>query len=1028
MSDILKDLNSEQREAVTTTEGPLLIIAGAGTRKTAVIAPTIAYIIEKKLAKPSEILALTFTDKAAGEMEERVDILVPYGFIDTWISTFHAFGDRVLRENALDVGLSPDFRILSRPQQVLFFQQNLFRFQLEYFRPLSNPTKFISAILSFFSRLKDENISPEEFLKYAKRRPAGKAGLMTNAKDQATGPEGALARRESKTEAKKYQELASAFESYERFKDEAGFLDFGDQVVKTIQLFEKRPKILRTYQQKFKYILVDEYQDTNFAQNELVKMLASVHKNICVVGDDDQSIYKFRGAAISNILEFVKDFPRAKQVVLTQNYRSTQAILDSAYRLIRHNDPDRLEVKNNINKKLKSTKSGLPTGRQGLPPQELFTDTISEEADLVAAEIEKLMSKKSVKGHMSSIRRAQDDPDSIEGSNVKGYTYRNFAILVRANSQADHFLRALNMKGIPHKFVGSSGLYQQEEVNLLISFLIAISNFEDSLNLYNLLTSDIYQLPPADAIKLASYAKRKTRSLYYLLKNLPAGRQVSTENDLQISQETRAITDKLLNDLEEAIKLSRRENVGKVTYDFLKRTGYLKRLEREGGVEGTIKIQNIAKFFDKIKEFSHIAQAETVIQFVDYLEAIRAAGDDPATVQFDPELDAVNVMTVHGAKGLEFPVVFLVNLVSDRFPTRQHGEAIEVPEKLIKETLPAGDWHMQEERRLFYVGATRAKDLLYFSWSRDIGGKRIKKVSPFVLEALDKAKSDASMAKLSPLEKIEKFAPTPTRPSQTLLFDTDVLKLTQGAVDDYLTCAYKYRYIHVLRVPILRHHAIVYGAALHIAVAAFLKSKKNERLLTLPQVLEVFENAWDSEGFLTIEHEERRKAQGKLALSNFYKREVKAKAIPSLIESNFNFSLKGVTVTGRFDRVDIAPGSKLTIIDYKSSENIDQARADSQAKESTQLAVYALYYFKRFKIIPEGLRLHFLESGIEGSFQPAEKDLEKTENLILETAEDIRRDLKNNNFTANPKYFGREPACVYCAYNSICPFSIAKVF
>src|SRR3989344_456376 len=299
MSDILKGLNSEQRQAVTTTEGPLLIIAGAGTCKTTVIARRIAYIIEKKLARPSEILALTFTDKAAGEMEERVDQLVPYGFIDTWISTFHAFGDRILRDNAFDIGLSPDFKVLSRPQQVLFFQQNLFRFELEYYRPLSNPTKFISAILSFFSRLKDENISPIEFSRYAKR-------LKTKAKD-----------KETKIESDKYLELASAYESYEKFKDEAGFLDFGDQVVKTIELFTKRPKILRRYQDQFKYILVDEYQDTNYAQNELVKLLAQKHKNICVVGDDDQSIYKFRGAAISNILEFKKTYPRAHQVVLT---------------------------------------------------------------------------------------------------------------------------------------------------------------------------------------------------------------------------------------------------------------------------------------------------------------------------------------------------------------------------------------------------------------------------------------------------------------------------------------------------------------------------------------------------------------------------------------------------------------------------------------------------------------------------------------------------------------------------------------
>src|SRR4030043_793296 len=364
MSNILSDLNSQQRQAVTTTKGPLLIIAGAGTGKTTVIARRIAYIIEKKLAKPSEILALTFTDKAAQEMEERVDILVPYGYIDTQISTFHAFGDQVLRDHALEIGLSPDFRILTRPEQILFFQQNLFAFDLKYFRPLSNPYKFIDAILTLISRAKDEDVTPQEFLQYAKR-------LTTKARD-----------KEKRMEAEKNLELTRAFEKYEKLKTEAGLLDFGDQVVKTLNLLRNRPKILTSYQDRFKYILVDEYQDTNYAQNELVKILAKKHKNICVVGDDDQAIYKFRGAAISHILEFKKNYPKAKQVVLTQNYRSTQAILNSSYKLISHNNPDRLEIRKKITKKLKSAKD-----KKGFPPKLLFGATLSEECDLVAAEI-----------------------------------------------------------------------------------------------------------------------------------------------------------------------------------------------------------------------------------------------------------------------------------------------------------------------------------------------------------------------------------------------------------------------------------------------------------------------------------------------------------------------------------------------------------------------------------------------------------------------------------------------------------------
>ncbi len=994
MEDVLKDLNSQQLKAVTTTAGPLLIIAGAGTGKTTVIARRIAHIIEKGLAKPPEILALTFTEKAASEMEERVDILVPYGFIDTWISTFHAFGDRILRESAIDIGLTPNFKVFSRPQQVLFFRQNLFRFQLDYYRPLGNPTKFISAILAFFSRLKDENISPTDFSKFAK--------------SQKTTSD------EEKLEVQKYNELASCYELYERYKDEAGFMDFGDLVVKTIDLFKKRPKILKNYQKQFKYILVDEYQDTNYSQNILVNLLAASHTNICVVGDDDQSIYKFRGAAISNILEFNKTYPKAQQAVLTENYRSTQSILNSAYKLIKHNDPDRLEVQNNIDKKLKSVKA------QGINPQEIFSESISGEADAVADEIERLMEKSSKPNKKNSTNYSLP---------TTHYSYRDFAILVRANSQAEHFLRALNMKGIPHKFVGSSGLYHQPEVSLIISFLNAISNFEDSLNLFSLLTSEIYEMPPVDAIKLTSFANRKNRSLFQIISEPEKFSSADEQNGTypEISEEAQVIVQKALEDLNAAIELSKTESAGKIIYDFLKRTNFLKKLEREGGIENQIKIQNIAKFFDKVKEFQDVAKIETVSQFVDYLDAIRDAGDDPATIEFDPDLDAVNVMTVHGAKGLEFPVVFMVNLVADRFPTRARSESIELPLELISETLPSGNWHLQEERRLFYVGITRAKDLIYFTWSKDAGGTRAKKISPFVLEALDKIASTASQVKLSPIEKIEKFAPTPPRVTQTVMFDVDVLKLTQGSIDDYLTCAYKYRYVHLLRVPILRHHAIAYGSALHNAIASFLNAKKRGEIMSLPQLLEVFENVWNSEGFLTIEHEEKRKNQGKLALQKFWERESKIKDIPSLIESKFSFAIKETTIVGRFDRVDIKPGSKIHIIDYKSSENIDQTRADAQAKESTQLGLYALYYWKKHKIIPEKVTLHFLETGIEGNYSPTEKDLEKVENLVIETAEKIKHDTKNNAFAANPKYFGREPACNYCAYNSICPFSLAKV-
>jgi len=324
----LDGLTPSQRDAVTHGDGPLLIVAGAGTGKTTVITRRVAWLIATRRAKPSEILALTFTEKAAAEMEGRVDQLVPYGYTDTWISTFHAFGDRVLREQALEIGIAPDFRVLSRPEQFIFFRDRLFEMPLERYRPLGDPTRYISALLTLISRAKDEDISAETYEAYALQLQARAAEdpWQTEVSDRAAA----------------HLELARTSQAFQRLLGEAGLVDFGDLIVLPLQLFRDRPDILRRYQERFRYILVDEFQDTNHAQFELVKLLASTHRSLTVVGDDDQSIYKFRGAAISNILGFTAAYPEARQVVLTENFRSTQPILDVAYRLIQHNNPDRL--------------------------------------------------------------------------------------------------------------------------------------------------------------------------------------------------------------------------------------------------------------------------------------------------------------------------------------------------------------------------------------------------------------------------------------------------------------------------------------------------------------------------------------------------------------------------------------------------------------------------------------------------------------------------------------------------------------
>src|SRR5581483_586117 len=321
---ILEGLNPAQVDGVTHDAGPLLIVAGAGTGKTTVLARRIAWLIATRRARPEEILALTFTDKAALEMEERVDLLVPYGYADVRIATFHAFGDWLLRENALEVGLTPAFRVLNRAEQVLFLRSRLFELPLDRFRPLGDPTRHLQALAGLFGRAKDEDVTPEAYLAHGEALAAEAAAHPEDA---------AVADR-----AAREQELGRTYAAYQALLAREGLVDFGDQIVLPLRLFRARPYVLARYQRRFRYVLVDEFQDTNHAQFELVKLLAGGHRNVTVVGDDDEAIFRFRGASMTNILGFDRAYPDARRVVLIENYRSGQRLLDAAYRLIRHND------------------------------------------------------------------------------------------------------------------------------------------------------------------------------------------------------------------------------------------------------------------------------------------------------------------------------------------------------------------------------------------------------------------------------------------------------------------------------------------------------------------------------------------------------------------------------------------------------------------------------------------------------------------------------------------------------------------
>jgi len=961
---ILEGLNDAQRAAVTHDTGPLLIVAGAGTGKTTVITRRIAWLIVQRKARPSEILALTFTDKAAAEMEERVDLLVPYGYADVEISTFHAFGDRLLREHALEIGLTPDFRVLGRAEQLIFLRDRLFELPLRHYRPLGDPTRHLHALLTLISRLKDEDIAPEEYLAYAERL----------AREAPGAPDYEAARERAQQQA----ELAATYAKYRELTARAGVIDFGDQIVLALRLLRARPYVLAAYQRRFRYILVDEFQDTNHAQFELVKLLAARHANVAVVADDDQAIYRWRGAAVSNVLGFQRTYPEARLVVLTENYRSPQAILDAAYRLIRHNDPERLEVRSGIDKRLVARRG------PGRPPVHLHYETATQEADAVAGMI-----------------RGRVDAGA--------WRYDEVAILVRSNADADPFLRALNLRGVPWTFSGNAGLYGRPEVRLLIAFLRTVAHPDESVSLHYLASSDLYQVPIVDLTRCATYADRRNRWLFDVL------RQAETLPGLgeELSEEGRAAIRRLVGDLTRYMELARELPTGELLYQFIADSGWLARMSRATSARDEAEVQNIARFFQRVQDASRALRYDNVREFVNHLDALIDAGEDPAVAEADTDAPAVRVLTVHKAKGLEFPVVFLVGLVQGRFPCRPRREPLEPPVELLRDAPAAGDYHLAEERRLFYVGMTRAERELYLTSARDYGGTRGRKVSQFVLEALDLPRDAARPFAARALEEIQRFAPAPEHgAAPTPLGEDAELVLSHRQVDDYQTCPLKYRFIHVLRVPIRRHHAVVYGETVHKVVEYYLLRRAAGAYTPLEDLLAVYEREWESQGFLTREHEEARKAAGRQALIRFWHDEEATGTKPTWVEKEFLVTLGRDRVRGRFDRVDEELLGAV-IVDYKTSEVSRQAEADRKAAESLQLKIYALAWREMTGALPQRVELRFLESRLTGRHQPTEADLEAAVAAVKAAAAGIRA----RRFEATPSW----GACRACAYRQICP-------
>ncbi|MBF7050647.1 DNA helicase PcrA [Streptococcus sp. HF-2466] len=614
MNPLLTGMNDRQAEAVQTTEGPLLIMAGAGSGKTRVLTHRIAYLIDEKLVNPWNILAITFTNKAAREMKERAYTLNP-ATEDCLIATFHSMCVRILRREADHIGYNRNFTIIDPSEQRTLMKRILKTLNLD-------PKKWNErAILGTISNAKNDLIDEVAY--------AALAGDM-------------------------YTEIvAKCYEMYQKELRQSEAMDFDDLIMLTLRLFDKNPDVLTYYQQRYQYIHVDEYQDTNHAQYQLVKLLASRFKNICVVGDADQSIYGWRGADMQNILDFEKDYPEAKVVLLEENYRSTKTILQAA------NDV----IKNNRNRR----------------PKNLWTQNADGE-DIV-------------------YYRANDEQDEalfvariIDQLSREGYNHKDFAVLYRTNAQSRTVEEALLKSNIPYTMVGGTKFYSRKEIRDIISYLNLIANTSDNISFERVVNEPKRGVGPGTVEKIRNFAAGQEMSL------LDASSQIMLSPVKgKAAQAVFDFANLILNLRERLEELTVTELVELV----LEKTGYTEQLVAQATLESQARIENIEEFLSVTKNFDEDSENDTEETGLDRLSrflndlALIADTDDG-----DQESSEVTLMTLHAAKGLEFPVVFIIGMEENVFPLSRAAE---------------DEDELEEERRLAYVGITRAEKVLFLT-------------------------------------------------------------------------------------------------------------------------------------------------------------------------------------------------------------------------------------------------------------------------------------------------------------------------
>ncbi len=970
------NLNPEQRKAVEHGEGPLLVIAGPGSGKTRVITQRIVHLLENASGLRAEnILALTFTEKAAAEMKSRVTKELPGLDTSPHISTFHSFCYGVLLKRHFEREL------LDKVDIWIFLRRRMEQLGLEHYQKLAAPGAFLHDLNNFFSQCQDELVGPEEFEAYVRKRES-----ELQARAASLDPAERLLQE---GELRKQQELARVFRTSRRLIEEAGYSSLGTLISEAVYLWDREPETLEEYHQQFRYILVDEFQDSNYGQVQLLKRLVAPPFNITAVGDPDQAIYRFRGAAHGTFEMFKEVFPAPQEVFLNRNYRSTRKILRASDVVIARN-------------KRGGSKPKLATENpEGANIFLLSSPDYAVEADAVAGLVQDLIREK----------RAITE----------------IAILYRAHSHRDLLVREFRRRKVPFVIRGLS-LLSTTIIRDLLAYLRLVHSPHNNISLTRVLLARHWNFPENLALDLRKQAARSRCSIYDAIRQTE---QSLFKADLQNTrwQELRSILVELRKKAEHVPMTS-----------LLDRMTELLELKFVPGSSDAACLEAFKTFLEQWEEKS---ETRKLPEFMEYFGYFLEAGGKIEVPEPPGPVNAVQMMSVHSSKGLEFPVVFILSVASRRFPHGEKRPVIEFPDELRKGPVPPVNLHLEEERRLFYVAMTRAQEQLYVSSV----GRKGRKASVFIDDLLsDTVVEGRDIAKLEFEEATEKTEPAkpPSKktvrsnhPSQQTLFGEPApapdtvrpplaewaqavpttpsdgkLRLSATAIETYLDCPLKFKFSHLHRIPTGPQAALTFGNIMHQSVRHYFNLRKKGKV-AFDDLSQFYLGSWKNVGFEDSYQEETYQKSGLSQLREFADRHnaMPISADGVRMEVHFELDMQDVVLEGRIDQINpVKPREPklVQLVDYKTG----RPRTQKDADKSLQLSVYALAARNQMGLEPEGLIFYNLTNNQPVASVRTQKELDAVRQKILGVAEEIRRMI----FPAKPGF-----ACRYCEFVPVCP-------